>query len=488
MLCISVAPVSRKLAKADLLNAAGQCDLVELCLDHFLKEPDVGDMLQGIPKPILVACRRPQDGGRFNGTEEERMTLLRQAIVAGPEYVELDLDTAPKVPRFGKTKRLISVLSLQGPPEDLDAVYDQAVEAKADAIKFAWPAPTFEAVWPLLKIISQRREIPIVGLAVGRGAYTLALLGRALGAPWCYAALERGLESVPGQPTVWDLKETYCWDDINSKTRFVGLAGPIDRQMTLTARALNAAFRKINDRHRCLPLPVQSFDRLGERLERLKISAVLAAPELAPAAIQQCQKLEGSAEPSGYADILLHQDHGWTGYHSLWRHMVKALENRLGRKDEQDHPLGRRNVLVVGCGGLAQSFIYGVQRHKGVVSVTAPNEKGANQSAQKLGVRHVPFHNLYDTLADVVVLADPGMKMGSGKGDINPGYFRESMTVMDLSAMPDDTPILEEVRARGCKVVNPPDVFRALMATQFEALTGQSFPATVWTELEAAEP
>ncbi|HEX4073361.1 MAG TPA: NAD(P)-binding domain-containing protein, partial [Planctomycetaceae bacterium] len=191
---------------------------------------------------------------------------------------------------------------------------------------------------------------------------------------------------------------------------------------------------------------------------------------------------------SGYADILLHQDHGWTGYHSLWRHMVKALENRLGRKDEHDHPLGRRNVLVVGCGGLAQSFIYGVQRHKGVVSVTAPNEKGANQLAQKLGVRHVPFHNLYDTLADVVVLADPGMKMGSGKGDLNPGYFRETMTVMDLSAMPDDTPILEEVRARGCKVVNPPDVFRALMATQFEALTGQSFPASVWTELEAAGP
>ena len=160
MLCISVAPVSRKLAKADLLNAAGQCDLVELCLDHFLKEPDVGDMLQGIPKPILVACRRPQDGGRFNGTEEERMTLLRQAIVAGPEYVELDLDTAPKVPRFGKTKRLIRRLSLQGPPEDLDAVYDQAVEAKADAIKFAWPAPTFEAVWPLFKIIYSGGRFP----------------------------------------------------------------------------------------------------------------------------------------------------------------------------------------------------------------------------------------------------------------------------------------------------------------------------------------
>ena len=42
------------------------------------------------------------------------------------------------------------------------------------------------------------------------------------------------------------------------------------------------------------------------------------------------------------------------------------------------------------------------------MSVTAANEKGAKQFAQKFNVRHVPFHNLYDTLADVIVLAEPG--------------------------------------------------------------------------------
>ena len=100
------------------------------------------------------------------------------------------------------------------------------------------------------------------------------------------------------------MKEIYCWDDINSKTRFVGLVGPVDRQTAITARALNAAFRKIDDRHRCLPLPIQSFDRLGERLERLKIIAVLVAPELARAAAEHADKREGSAESSGCADLL----------------------------------------------------------------------------------------------------------------------------------------------------------------------------------------
>src|SRR5947208_3603037 len=129
MLCISVAPESRKLAKADIVNAAGQCGLIELCVDHFLKEPDIADLVQSATKPLIVSCRRPQDGGKFDGTEAERMQLLRQAIVAGPEYAELDIDAAAKVPRFGKTKRVVSITSLEGPPDDVDAVYDQAAKA-----------------------------------------------------------------------------------------------------------------------------------------------------------------------------------------------------------------------------------------------------------------------------------------------------------------------------------------------------------------------
>ena len=136
---------------------------------------------------------------------------------------------------------------------------------------------------------------------------------------------------------------------------------------------------------------------------------------------------------------------------------------------------------------MAQSFIYGVQRNKGVVSVTAANERGAQQLAQKFYVRHVPFYNLYDTLADVVVVAEPALQLGPGRADLNAGYLRPTMTVMDLSAMPGDTPMLEEARSRGCKVVEPADVYHLLIQTQFESLTGKQFPCEVWDELAASE-
>jgi 3-dehydroquinate dehydratase/shikimate dehydrogenase len=487
MLCISVAPVSRKLAKADLLNAAGQADLIELCLDHFLKEPDVGDILQGIPKPIVVACRRAQDGGKFEGTDDERMTLLRQAIVAGPEYIELDLEMAAKVPRFGKTKRLISVTSLGGPPDDLDPIFEEAAAVKADAIKFAWPTPTFETAWPMIKILSQKRSLPVVGLGIGRGSLALALLGRLLDAPWSYAALERGLESVPGQPTVGDLKDSYAWDDIGPKTRFVGLVGPVERQTALTARILNAAFRQTDDRHRCLPLPVQSFDRLLTRLEGLKIHSLLVAPTLAAEAARQAGRREGSAEPSGYADLLLRQPDGWTAYNTIWRRALAAAESHFTKRTQDEHALARRNVLVVGSGGMAPALIYGIQKNSGIVSVTGPDDKHAQQLAQKFNVRHVPYHALYDTLSDVVVIADAAVKMGHQKAEINPGYFRSTMTVMDLCSMPYDTELLQEVRGRGCKVVEPRDAFRDWVAAQFESVCGKAFPAEAFDAVVGSE-
>ena len=483
MLCISVAPVSRKLAKADVLNAASQGDLIELCLDHFLKEPDVGDILQGIPKPIVIACRRPQDGGKFEGTDEERMLLLRQAIVAGPEYIELDLDVAAKVPRFGKTKRLISVTSLGGPPNDLESIFDEAAAVKADAIKFAWPTPTFEAAWPLIKLLSQKKSLPVVGLGIGRASLALALIGRMLEAPWSYAALERGLESVPGQPTVGDLKESYVWDEIGPKTRFVGLVGPIERQTAITARILNAAFRMTEDRHRCVPLPVHSFDHLFTRLDGLKIQGLLVAPAFGAEAAKNASKREGSAEPCGYADLLLRQPDGWTAYNTVWRRALEATEARLGKKSSADHPLERRNVLVVGSGGMAPALIYGIQKHSGIVSVTGPDDKASQQLAQKFNVRHVPFHALYDTLVDVVVIADAAIKMGHQKAEINAGYFRSTMLIMDLCSMPYNTELLDEVRARGCKVVEPAEAFREWVAAQFESICGKTFPAQTFDEV-----
>ena len=475
MLCIAVAPESRRLGKVDLFNAASQADLVEFRLDRLGKEPDIKELLEGISKPVLISCRRKEDGGAWDGSEEERLTLLRAAIVAGPAYIELEPDIAGKIPRFGKTKRVICFTSLDKPLANLDALILKAKSLNPDVIKFVGPTPTLEAAWPLLATISKKHEIPVVGMGLGPHGVMFSLLARKYGSPWIYASLEKGLEAHAGQSTVFDLDDIYGWREINAQTRFVAVTGFGSAEQT-TIQVLNAGFKKLNLNFRCLPLEIGRTDKLGQMLDILHIGVVVGSPQTGERLLIMASNVEEAARISQYADLVVKQQDGWHAYNTIWRSVLRTVEARLGSKTPDDRPLDRRNVFIVGAGGAARGIGYGIQRRKGLISITAPDDNEARTLAQQFQARFVPFKNMYDTLCDVVLFTDtplaedadvaPGTK-------INPSFLREHMTVTDVTAPPCDTPMLREARVRGCKVIEPVDVYADQIVNLFKTITGQ---------------
>lgn len=482
MICISVTPTSRRFAKVDILNAARQCDLVEVCLDHLIKEPDVAEMLEGFDKPILVSCRRREDGGKFKGTEEQRLGLLRQAIVAEPAYIELEFDIADKIPRFGSTKRVVSYTNLNEALGNVDSIYEEALQKKADVVKFTWKTDTIDEAWTMLAAINKKRETPVVGLGVGKSSRMLSILGLRYGAPWIYAALERGMEAHKGQATLFELDEVYASSQINSKTRFVGLVGFGDQEAT-TVRIFNAGFSQLDLPTRCLPIHLGRTDKVHQMLEVLKINALVVNPELGPKALMLAEHVESAARQGDCADLLFKQADGWHAYNVVWKNALRALEETLGKTGSGERPLDKRNVVVIGCGGLSQAIAYGIQRRKGVLSIAAPDDDEARQVARMFDVRHIPFSSLYDTLFDVAVLADSSLKCGTLRGELNPTIFRSGMTVLDVCRMPQETDLLSEARQRGCKVVEPKDVYIAQVSSHFQSMTGQELPAEAVTSV-----
>lgn len=475
MICITVTPKSRKLAKADLLNAARHGDIIELCLDHFVKEPDVGDLVKAVDKPIIVSCRRPQDGGHWEGSEDERLVLLRQAIVAGPEYVELDLDIAPSIPRFGKTQRVISFVRTDRPENDIDAVFDEATKHQADVVKFAWPTPTLDDAWPLLKAVTGKRMLPIVGMGLGPAELTFSLLSRKYGSPWIYAALESSMRAHPGQATVHDLDEIYHWRDIDRATTFLAIAGFGESQLT-TTRVYNSAFRTLGMNVRCLPIEVGQVRQVKKMLDALKVRGVVVSGRLGHRIFPLAEQIDPTDQASQYVDLLMNKSDGWHGYNSLWRTAITALESALGKSRSGERPLEQRNVMVLGTGGVARAMVYGITQRKGIVSIAGQPDPLANGIATEMGCRFVPVHNLYSTLADVVVLADSSLRCGQKQGDINPSYLRPEMTILDVCDPPREHALFEEARLRGCALVAPADVYREQMTAQFKALTGKELP------------
>src|SRR5262245_15643235 len=114
MICVSIGRSRHKHMLAEHRHLVEQwAKLVELRLDYISSRVNIQRLLKERPCPTIVTVRREQDGGKYTGTEEARQMMLHEAVANGVEYVDLEEDVAAQIPRFGKTKRIISFHSFR---------------------------------------------------------------------------------------------------------------------------------------------------------------------------------------------------------------------------------------------------------------------------------------------------------------------------------------------------------------------------------------
>src|SRR5262245_48487612 len=149
------------------------------------------------------------------------------------------MDAADQIRRFPPTQRVISYTNLQETPSDIAEIYEECCKKSPDVVKLVTLARTPEEAWPLVQIVARQR-VPTVVVGLGRPGLMLSILGKKIGAPWTYAALERGMEAYPGQATVHDLSEVYHYGAIDKSTRLIGVTGFGEPEYVTTA-VLNGA-------------------------------------------------------------------------------------------------------------------------------------------------------------------------------------------------------------------------------------------------------
>ncbi len=482
MICISINQESRRLALADMLNASRQCDLLEIRLDRFGMAPGLGELLAAKPKPVIMSCRRPKDGGHWDGSEDERLALLRQSIVSKADYVEIELDVADQIRPFPPSKRVISYTNLQETPADIADIYAAAQTKKPDVIKLMTLARTPEEAWPLVQLLA-KPSVPTVVVGLGKPGVMLALLGRKIGAPWTYAALERGMEAWPGQPTVEDLVEVYHYRAFERGTRLIGVTGFGEPEVA-TVAGLNAALAHLSLPARCLPLGVGSVRLFRKVVEAVKLAGVVIDEENQHTILDIVGQKQASAEQAQAADLILWKDNQWHGYHTGSVAALAALAALLKAKNNADEPLKGRIVAVVGLNGVARAVASELLRRGANVILVSRQKKPAQELAQTLGCRQALFEALYTTIHDVLVVCDverePGVK-GIAAG-LHPGYLRPGMIVMDLTAGVRRSDLLREAQTRGCQVVVPRELLLDRLELQSRLFTGKSVPRDVFAD------
>ncbi|RUL85036.1 shikimate dehydrogenase [Tautonia sociabilis] len=490
MICVTLGRGRHRTLLEEWKQAAeAGAELVELRVDCLRSEINLKRLLSDRPTPLVFTIRRGADGGLWRGNEEKRLLLIREAIVAGVDYVDLEVDIARSIPRFGKTKRIVSYHNFRETPEDLDAIVAQAREANADIVKIATMAKTVSDASRVLETAARSSEsVPTIGLAMGPLGVFTRILGRKYGAPFTYAGFNPERTFAPGMLSFDELRRDYAYNRITKDSLVYAVIGdPIAH--SLSPAVHNAAFQKLGLHAVYVPLLIPS-GKLRPSLETLSwldlrgLSVTIPHKE---AILPMLKQVDGAVERLKACNTVVIKDGVWTGHNTDYHAALGVLEEAVGGSPgDENSVLVDKQVLILGAGGVARTIAYGLVRRGAGVALTNRDDERAARVASEIGCRHVSWAARASTPCDILINGTPvGMYPNLDETPVPPAAFRAGMVAFDTIYHPENTMFLKLARERECKTVSGVDMFVRQAALQFTLFTGREAPVEVMREAVA---
>ncbi len=459
--------------------------MIELRLDFLARAPDFKRLLNVRACPLVATVRRQSDGGRYTHPEEERQMLLRQAIVAGFDWIDLETDIADQVRRYKEVKRIISYHNLRETPADLEQIHETMCKQDADVVKLAVTATKPQDNLRVLRLVKDSAK-PTVAFCMGDLGTSSRILGAKFGSPFTYAAFNKERGIAPGLPSFDELHNLYCYERIGPETAVYGVAGdpighslsPLIHNKALRQLNLDAVYVPFRVQRSLLPAFLASFEAIGLRGLSVTIPQKEAAATVTPLTDDVVPRI-------GAANTLVHSPEGWKAYNT---DAQAALESLLAHVPESpEGPLAwlkARSVLLLGAGGAARALAFVLSDKAGMLTVTSRTPEHAAQLASQASCRVVDWAARHNVLCDLVINCTPvGMFPNVDESPLHASFLRPELMVFDIVYTPETTLLVKEARARGCHVLTGVDMFVRQAALQFRLFTGQEPPLELMTQV-----
>ncbi len=452
-------------------------ELVELRLDWINGEINLKRLLTERPGPVLIACRREADGGKWSGDEQKRIMLLRSAIADGVDYIDLEEDIAGSIPRFGKTKRVISYHNFRKTPDDLASLHAKLAALNADVVKIATLANQPHDNLRMLRLVQQSKQ-PTVGFCMGdMGTPSRLLCGR-FGAPWTYATFHQERVLAPGQLSFELMKESYHYDQIDPQTVVYGvIADPVGH--SLSPQIHNAAYRHLGINAVYVPfrVPAENLDAFLTDAAELGVRGLSVTIPHKEAVIRKLSKLDPAVKGIGAVNTVVFDGEERIGYNTDFKAAMDCLDRAMQPPDWDRGSIEGKTVLVLGAGGAARAVIYGLRRRSANVVVTSRTSTRADQLATQMNCKAVDWEARHSVNPDVLVNATPiGMHPFVDETPFEKHHLRPSMVVFDMVYNPENTLLIKDARSQSCCVVTGVEMFVRQAALQLKLLTGKEAP------------
>ncbi len=479
MICIVIGRSRHKMILAEVQEAAKRgATLIELRLDFIARTPDLKRLLTNKPCPLVATVRRPEEGGRWAGTEEARRMLLRQAVVAGFDWVDLETDIADEIRRFKDVKRIVSYHNLHEVPADLEQIYEKMCKQDADMIKIA---VTAEQPADNLRVLNLMKDPPKPTLAFCMGdlGFFSRILAAKYGAPFTYAAFNREYRIAPGIPSFDELRQIYHYDKINAETAVFGVIGdpvahslsPLIHNAAFHGTGLNAVYLPFRVPRGQLGPFLKDFDKLHVRGYSVTIPHKESAAGLA-------HTRDEAVTLTHSANTLIRGKEGFAAYSTDYQAALDSLTAALPPRPEGQPPsVAQKITLVLGAGGVGRAVAHALAKAGTLVTITNRTGERAQKLAEEVGGRTLEWHARHSMMCDILVnCTSVGMHPNVDESPVHASFLKPGMVVMDTVYTPETTLLIKEARARGCVVQTGLDMFVRQAAHQFQLFTGHPAP------------
>jgi 3-dehydroquinate dehydratase/shikimate dehydrogenase len=487
VICAVIGRTRHRMVQMEIQEAGKRgAKLIELRLDYLAKAPDFKRLLEGKPCPIIATFRRKEDGGRWKGTEEERLMLIRQAVVAGFDYIDLEIDTIDKIRRFGKVKRIVSLHDFEDIPDDLEATYQKMCRLDADIVKIA---VTPQKTSHNNRVLELMRDAPKPTVALGMGDLGMAtrILNAKFGAPFTYAAFNPERSIAPGMIPFRPMKAVFRYEAIRQDTEVFGVIGdPVGH--SLSPLVHNHAYKKLNLNAVYVPFRVPRGD-LATFLDDNQNIPVRGYSVTIPhkeAAARLASWQHPDVARTRAANTLVFTSDGWKAFNTDIQAAVESLRAAaaIPQPDQEAVPLEKRTVLMLGAGGVARAIGYGLVTEGCQLILSNRTGDRATRLAAEIGCRTVDWEARHSVVCDTIInCTSVGMYPNVDESPVHNSVFKPGMLVFDTIYTPSTTMFLREAEERGCQILSGVDMFARQAGLQFKLFTGQEPPLEAMVQI-----
>ena len=243
MIGVALGPRTTLEAESVLREAAVSADIAELRLD-YMDEYDLTRLLRNRPCPVIVTNRAEREGGRFRGSEADRIKPLLQAIDFGVEFVDIEHDAVELISDRGQTRLIASYHDFQETPRNFLEIHQALASKGADVVKVVGMARQLRDNLLVFDALAQS-SVPTIAIAMGESGLVSRIL--ALRYDAClltFATLGTGERVAPGQISVATMRDVYHAQSISPQTAVYALLG-VGVISTDTIASLNARTRPL---------------------------------------------------------------------------------------------------------------------------------------------------------------------------------------------------------------------------------------------------